>query len=214
MTYLIVQISLCLLIAFLLGMLLGYLLCKICCGGKGKANNAATNDDMTAKTSSFVSSYVDDVDDTATISLDTNVDLDSDGYDIQTLEGIGPQTGDLLRGYGISTVGGLLRKLHTPASREQAAKDLNILVKPIHDWASMSDLLRVEGIDHQCAELAYMTGISTVLQLANSNAAELVAEMEVVNKAGKQTIAPTVPTIDEVNDWVTNAKNMSPVVTV
>ncbi len=210
MAYLITQILLCLLISFLLGLLLGYLLCKMCCGGKSKKEKK----DVANTATSFSSPYVDDAEDAATINLDTNVNLDADGYDIETLEGVGPQTGGLFREYGISTVGDLLRKLHTPSSRELAAKDLNILVKPIHDWASMSDLLRVEGIDHQYAELAYTTGISTISQLAKANADDLVAEMETVNNAGKETIAPTVPTVDEVNDWISNAKNMSPVVTI
>lgn len=218
MTYLITQILLCLLIAFLLGLLLGYLLCKMCGCNKSKKccpkDGAEKGANKKEGATNFSSPYVDDVDDMAMINLDTNVDLDGEGYDIETLEGIGPQTGDLFREYGVSTVGDFLRKLHTPVSRENAAKDLNILVKPIHDWASMSDLLRVEGIDHQYAELAYTSGIFTISQLAKANAEELLAEMETVNSAGKQTIAPTLPTLDEVNEWISHAKNMSPVVTV
>lgn len=220
MTYLITQILLCLIIAFLLGLLLGYLLCKICsCKGcktcKHKQGEVDAKDDVRnlSTPKSFVSKY-DEAEDTATINLDTDVDLDADIYDIETLEGIGPQTGNLLRGYGVATVGDYLRKLHSPRAREQAAKDLNILVKPLHDWASMSDLLRVEGIDHQYAELVHATGISTVVDLAHSNAEELTGEMETVNNAGKQLIAPTVPNADEVRDWIARARGMSPVVTV
>ena len=211
MTYLIAQILLCLLIAFLLGVVLGYLLCKMCRCGKAKSCDADNNEDTMS--AALASAYVED-DDTATIDLDTNVDLDGEGYDIETLEGIGPQTGELFRGYGVSTVGDYLRKLHTPSSREQAAKDLDILVKPLHDWASMSDLLRVEGIDHQNAELIYAAGVSTVGQLANSNASELVDEMSAVNSAGKQSIAPTVPATDDVSDWIARARGMSPVISI
>lgn len=210
MIYLITQILLCLLIAFLLGMLLGYLLCKICSCGKAKCKADVETD---ASAAALASAFIEE-DDTAMINLDTNVDLDAEGYDIETLEGIGPQTGELFRGYGVATVGDFLRKLHTPSSREQAAKDLNILAKPIHDWASMSDLLRVEGIDHQYAELAFTSGIMTVSQLAHSNMDELVAEMTTVNEAGKQAIAPSVPSADEVNEWISRARGMSPVVSI
>lgn len=217
MAYLITQILLCLLIAFLLGMLLGYLLCKMC--GCAKQSSVATDDvdsdlEEDVDPAEYGAAYIDDLEETTTIDLDTNVDLDSDAYHIETLEGIGPQTGELLRGYGVATIGDFLRKLHTPASREDAAKELNILVKPLHDWASMADLLRVEGITHQYAELAYMVGITTVSQLANSNADELVVEMEAVNNAGKQLIAPNVPSADEVLDWIARARGMSPVVSV
>lgn len=222
MTYLITQILLCLLIAFLLGLLLGYLFGKM---GSRKTNcdKPHHEDDMAVPAASlasagdvqgFVSGYDDEDDGTATMALDTNVDLDGEAYLIETLEGIGPQTGNLFRGYGIASVGDFLRKLHKPSVREQAARDLNILVKPVHDWASMADLLRVEGIDHQYAELAYATGVATVGQLASCNADELVAEMDAVNNAGKQTIAPTVPDAGEVQDWIARARGMSPVITV
>ena len=224
MTYLITQMFICLLIAFLLGLLIGWLLCKICNCRKGKhCDTGATCDApqsamaataAPAAAAASVASAYDDEDDSVMIGLDTNVDLDADGYAIETLEGIGPQTGNLFRGYGVSSVGDYLRKLHTAPAREQAAKDLNILVKPLHDWASMSDLLRVEGIDHQYAELTYAAGIQTVNDLANSDASQLAGEMDRVNNAGKQHIAPTVPSADEVASWVALAKNMSPVVSV
>ncbi len=225
MTYLIIQMFICLLIAFLLGLLIGWLLCKIFCCRKDKhCDTGATCDAPqsamsstaapAAAAASMASSSYDDEDDTVMIGLDTNVDLDADGYAIETLEGIGPQTGNLFRGYGVSSVGDYLRKLHAAPAREQAAKDLNILVKPLHDWASMSDLLRVEGIDHQYAELTYAAGIQTVNDLANSDASQLVNEMDRVNNSGKQHIAPTVPSADDVAGWIALAKNMSPVVSV
>jgi predicted flap endonuclease-1-like 5' DNA nuclease len=239
MTYLISQIFLSLVVAFILGVLFGFLLSRIFGGkkqvvyqtdennydeenhdGYGQAtattSSAATAAvaSSTASAQDFVSSYDDDAEDMATINLDTDVNLDADEYLIETLEGIGPQTGNLFREYGIHTVGDFLRKLHRPASREQAAKDLNILAKPLHDWASMADLLRVEGLDHQMAELAHASGITTVGELASANAVELAAEMDTVNNAGKQLIAPTVPSAEELQSWIDKAKTMSPVITV
>ena len=157
---------------------------------------------------------VDTVEASEVINLDTSIDLDSDGYAIETLEGIGPKTGQMFRDYGIATVGDYLRKLYSHEAREQAAKDLEIRVKPVHEWASMSDLLRVQGIDHQYAELAFASGIQTVGQLASSNASDLADKMEATNKAGKQLIAPQAPSSDEVTHWVDVAKNMSIVVRV
>lgn len=202
MTYLLTQMFICLLIAFLLGLFLGWLLCKICKGCKSKSC------DMPA--AAIVPAVVDaDITD-----LDTNVNLDGDGYTVETLEGVGPKTGDMFRGYGIATVGDYLRKLHSLKRREKAADDLGILVKPLHEWASMSDLLRVDGIDHQYSELTYRAGIETVADLAGSEGSSLAAKMETVNNAGKQLIAPTVPTVGEVNDWIARARGMKAVVSV
>jgi len=215
MTYLIMQMLFCLFIAFLLGLLIGWLLCKLFCGGKKKSCcDGAADVAVPAMGAAAVAPVMDIMEDDGEIDLDTAVDLDAEGYGIQTLEGIGPQTGDLFRGYGVASVGDYLRKLYTPELREKAAKDLDILVKPLHGWASMSDLLRVEGIDHQYAELTSAAGIETVQDLAASDADELAARMDSVNNAGKQLIAPTSPSASEVAGWIAKAKTMSPVVTM
>jgi hypothetical protein len=218
MTYLITEIAIHLLIAFLIGLFLGWLFAKIC--GAGKCKKSGCNNDKAeinsdaASVSALVSNAFEEDDDTATISLDTNVDLDADAYGIETLQGIGPQTGDLFRSYGVNSVGDYLRKLHAAPAREQAAKSLDILVQPLHNWASMSDLLRVDGIDHQHAELAFSADVLTVGDLARSDAAALVAKMDQVNNEGKQLISPTVPDVAEVQSWIGKAKNMSPVVSI
>jgi len=185
MSYLIMQMLICLLIAFILGLILGWLLCKLFgCGRKS----------CDTKVSPVVPAVVD---------LDTSVNLDGDGYAIETLEGIGPQTGDSFRGYGVATVGDYLRKLNQPQAREEAAEALGMSrVKMLHDWASMADLLRVDGVDHQYSELAWAAGVHTVGDLANADASALVAQMETVNNAGKQLIAPTVPSVSERNNNV------------
>ncbi len=211
MTYLITEIAIHLLIAFLIGLFFGWLFAKMCGAGKCKRNH---EDSDPTSVSALVSNAFEDEDDTATISLDTTVDLDADAYGIETLQGIGPQTGDLFRGYGVNSVGDYLRKLHAPHAREQAAKSLDILVQPLHNWASMSDLLRVEGIDHQHAELAFSVDVLTVADLAHSDAAALVAKMDQVNNEGKQLIAPTVPDVAQVQSWIGRAKTMSPVVSI
>lgn len=180
------------------------------------AANIATNT-ASAATSSVAAAPISSTDKDKTpnlTTLDSAVDLDSDSYTIETLEGIGPKTGKMFREYGITTIGDYLRKLHSHEAREQAAKDLEIRVKPLHGWASMSDLLRIQGMDHQYAELAFASGIKTVGELAASNANELKNTMETTNKAGKQLIAPKVPSSDEVTNWVDVAKHMQAVVSV
>lgn len=220
MTYLIVQILTGLFIAFILGLILGMLLHKIIGGCKCK-KQCCNEDDTTPKnkveknlsSSVGIVQPLEDGDDVV-ISLDTDIDLDGDAYGIETLEGVGPQTGDLFRGYGVASVGDYLRKLHNVAQRKQAALDLNILIKPLNDWASMCDLLRVEGIDHQFAELMLAAGVETVGHLANSDASTLMSRMEEVNSAGKQLIAPELPTHDQVADWVARAQGMAQVISV
>lgn len=200
MTYLMTQMLICLLIAFLLGLFLGWLLCKIFCKCSKEEQVEAV-----LPVSDVMAPMQD---------IDSSVDLDGDGYAVETLEGIGPQTGKLFRGYNVPTVGAYLRNLHSAGLREKAATDLGIKIEPIHEWASMSDLLRVAGIDHQYSELTYRAGVKTVGELASSQSDALASKMEQVNNAGTQLIAPTVPSVDEVASWIAKAKHMKAVVTL
>jgi exopolysaccharide biosynthesis protein len=226
MTYLIMHMWFCLIIAFLLGAVLGYLLCKIFCKNKVNIRTVETVDallddeafddipDMPPGLTANIAAY--DPQDLVFIEeLDTDINLDNEkDYGIQTLEGIGPRTGDLFRSIGVSTVGDYIRRLHSPALRRKAAEDLGIKIDPLHEWASMSDLLRIEGIDHQFSELMHASGILTVADLANSGANLLVTKMESVNNAGPQLISPSVPTADQLKSWIKRAKTMTAAVSV
>lgn len=230
MTYLIMQMWAHLLVAFFVGMFLGYLLCKMLSRSRGVPHYNYSPDvddlgefddipDMPAGLTPVVAakpSYTDFPPESFEhiVELDTDVDLDSKSYGIQTLEGIGPRTGDLFRSIGVATVGDYLRKLHSPGLRVKAAEELSIKIEPLHEWASMSDLLRIAGVDHQFSELMHASGIQTVSDLAHSTGELLVAKMEAVNNAGPQLISPQVPDIGQVNEWIARAKTMAPAVSV
>ena len=214
MTYLMTEMAVHLLVALLIGLILGFLLGKIMNGGKSADKPAKEKKSKKEKPNKTAPAQVAEDDDTAIIDLDTPLNLDGSDYGIETLQGVGPQTGDLLRGYGIKTVGDYLRKMHSPSLREEAAKSLDILVQPLHNWASMADLLRIEGVDQQYAELLFSGDILTVGDLSHCDPDELTPRLEEVNSEGKQLIAPNAPDINQVNDWIARAGAMSPVVTI
>jgi len=211
MIYLISHITFSLFIAFLLGLWMGYLLFK------KKEASSALEDVLPLEGNITVQEATDPNIENAPLAAEdymSDVDLDGNDYAIETLEGIGPKTGSMFRDFGIATIGDYLRRLHEPGAREKASEELNILIKPLNNWASMADLLRVGGMNHQFAELAYATGVLTVGELASSNAASLAAKMERTNKAGRQNIAPEAPNADMVADWIERAKSLPPLVIV
>ena len=214
MLYLITQMWVCLLAAFLLGLIVSWLCCRKCkkteCHEKKTLNNDNASVAGVAPLANNTSAAAEHV---AVTNLDTLVDLDGADFEIETLEGIGPKTGQLFRGVGIATVGDLLRKAHSQSLRDDLANQLEIKVEPLNDWAGMSDLLRIKGMDHQASELAYATGVYTVETLANWDAGNFVDAMNAKNNAGPQLIAPTVAGLEQVTDWIAQAKNMSSVVT-
>lgn len=136
------------------------------------------------------------------------VNLSMKGYEIETLEGVGPKTGVSLRGVGIETIADFLVRAHSPAQRAEIASDVAVRPKMVDSWASMSDLLRINGVDHQAAELMHKSGINSVTDLSTQNATTFIAQMEATNNAGKRSIAPEVPSNSLVTDWISQSSSM------
>lgn len=226
MFYLILQMLFCLIIAFLLGCLVGFFFCKVFCKTNKKTKVIKNNDanQILSDTETDLNDY-DDIDDTMfdvpdPDSVDGFEDIDADQplddakFTIDRLEGIGPRTAALFAKKDVRTIGDYLRKLNTPNAREDMAKDLDIKVQPIHDWASMADLMRIDGVDHQYAELLYVSGIQTIRQLADSDATILTNALAQTNLDGKQRISPEDPSLDMVEHWVSRARDKKDVVRV
>lgn len=140
--------------------------------------------------------------------------LSTEGYEIETLEGVGPKTGTSLREIGIATISDFLQHGAAPAERSKIASSIAVRPKMVDSWASMSDLLRIKGLDHQAAELIHKSGINTVTDLSQQNVATFSAKMEAVNTAGKRSIAPEVPSSSLMTDWISQASGMKSVIEV
>lgn len=213
MTYLMIQMLLCLLLAFLLGLFIGCWFCKGCRKSNDsveeytRANIAPAEKKVSAPVSSIAAASTDTV-----IDLDSAVALSSDGYTIETLEGIGPKIGSQMRSIGIPTIEEFLRRAYLPEQRSEIADEISLRQKMVDNWACMSDLLRVEGIDHQSAELIFKSGVKLVSDLAEQDAGRFVKKMHEVNTAGAHLIAPTVPETQDVEHWIRRAENMKSVV--
>ena len=133
------------------------------------------------------------------------------GTKIIDIEGIGPAYEAKLKAAGISTVEELLEKGKTPKGRQELETSTGIDGKRLLDWVGMADLFRIKGVAAQFAELLKAAGVDTVKELRTRNAANLHAKMVEVNEEKKLTRA--VPRLDQVTDFVEQAKQMEPVIT-
>lgn len=133
------------------------------------------------------------------------------GKKITEIEGIGPAFAEKLTAAGITTVESLLETGASKAGRKKLAGDTGIDEAKILTWVNMADLFRVKGIGSQFAELLKAAGVDTVKELRNRNAENLHAKLAEVQEEKKITRA--VPALSQVEDYVTQAKALDPVVT-
>lgn len=127
-------------------------------------------------------------------------------YKIEDVEGIGPAYGEKLRGAGINDTDALLAACKTPADRKALAEKADLTEKQVLKWGNMVDLYRISGVGSEYAELLEASGVDTVPELAQRNAANLAAKMVEVNEEKKLT--RKVPTEADCEKWVAQAKEL------
>ena len=130
---------------------------------------------------------------------------------IEAIEGIGPAYGAKLREAGCGSTAKLLEAGATRSGRDKLAKATGISGSIILRCVNMADLFRINGVASQFAELLEASGVDTVKELKNRNAANLCAKMKEVNASKRLTRA--TPSESMVAGWVEQAKSLPPVVT-
>lgn len=130
---------------------------------------------------------------------------------IESIEGIGPKTGEALRQAGIRTVERLLETGCSKKGRRELAAITGISDKVLLRCVNMADLFRINGVASQYAELLEAAGVDTVKELRNRNADNLAAKMAEVNAAKK--LVRVTPSANTVGKWVAQAKVLPPKIT-
>lgn len=127
-------------------------------------------------------------------------------YKIEEIEGVGPKFAVRLSAAGVNTTGELLARCGTPAGRKELAAAAEIRPDLVLKWSNMADLLRIDGMSGQSAELLKKSGVDTVKELAQRNAANLHAKITEVNSGRK--VALEVPSAEQVAAFVAIAKTL------
>lgn len=125
---------------------------------------------------------------------------------LTTIEGIGETYANAMSSAGIETLDALLKAGRTKKGRQSLAEQTDISEKHILKWMNKADLTRIKGVSTQYADLLEYAGVDTVPELARRNATNLQAKMAEVNTE-KQRVK-RVPSLSEVEKWVTQAKDL------
>ena len=106
---------------------------------------------------------------------------------LMSIQGIAKATEAKLKTAGVSSVDELLEKGGTPKGRAEIAEKSGVGETQILKFVNCADLFRIKGIAGQTAELLEASGVNTVAELGQRNAANLTAKLKEVNDAKKLT---------------------------
>lgn len=132
-------------------------------------------------------------------------------YKIDEIEGIGPTYATKLNEAGIRTTDDFLKLCCEAKGRAEAAAKTGISEKLILTWANMADLMRVNGVGRQYAEVLHAAGVDTIKELRTRNAGNLATAMKEAND--EKNLANACPSESVVQDWIDKAKEMDPLIT-
>jgi len=129
---------------------------------------------------------------------------------IMDIEGIGPAYAAKLQSAGISSTDELLDAGATAKGRDELAEKTGIAATQLLTWINHCDLLRIDGVGEQYADLLEAAGVDTVRELAQRNATNLAAKLEEANAAAKRV--DRTPSESQVQGWIDHAKTLPRIV--
>jgi large subunit ribosomal protein L20 len=128
--------------------------------------------------------------------------------DIEDIEGIGPKFASMLAKADVKSISELLQAGRTAAGRETIAEKSGLKLDNVYSWVKAADLLRLDGVTPDWAELMIVAGVDSVKELAQRNAGNLLAAMTSANTAGPKSISPNLPSEQELSGFIGQAKSM------
>jgi predicted flap endonuclease-1-like 5' DNA nuclease len=129
-------------------------------------------------------------------------------YKVEKIEGVGPKYAAKLDKVGIRNTKQLLDKASTRKGRKDLAETSGIDETLILKWANMSDLMRIKGVGEEFSELLEIAGVDTIKELAKRRADNLHKAMIEAN--GKRKLVRQLPGLAQVENWVSQAKSIEP----
>jgi CBS domain-containing protein len=103
--------------------------------------------------------------------------LDAD-YILSEVKGIKGQFDKRLRRVGLFTTKDLLKRCRNPTARAAYSKETGIDAYLLFKWTKMADIMRIEGVGQQLAELLVLTGIDSVKILAASKPEDIIESLQ------------------------------------
>jgi predicted flap endonuclease-1-like 5' DNA nuclease len=122
------------------------------------------------------------------------------------IRGITAESVDFLKGRGITHSDHLLEAARNPEDRRNLADAMRVPPAHVLELANRADLARIKGIGLVFSDLLENAGVDTVKELAHRVPENLHAKLVQINT--EQKLAGRMPRLEEVQDWVNQAKEL------
>ncbi len=130
---------------------------------------------------------------------------------LEDVEGIGPTYAGRLRESGITTTDDLLLRAGTRSGRGMLAASSGIAERLLLEWVNHCDLMRIDGVGSEYADLLEAAGVDSCAELATRKAANLHAALTAAN--AQKELVRRLPSVEMVERWIGAAGNADRVVT-
>jgi len=132
-------------------------------------------------------------------------------YAIDKIEGVGAKYAETLRKNGITRTHHLLERGASRKGRKDVAKLTGLKEEQILKWANMCDLMRIKGVGEEYSELLEAAGVDTIKELRTRKPVNLHKAMVEANE--KKKLVRQLPSPQQVERWIKQAKDLDPVMT-
>ena len=131
---------------------------------------------------------------------------------IEDVEGIGPVFAEKLKAAGVATTDDLLDRGGSKAGRASLASASGLTETQLLEWVNHADLMRINGVASEYADLLEAAGVDSCAELAQRNAANLAQTFQELDAARPDWIR-RIPGEDTVAGWIAQAASLDRAVT-
>lgn len=132
---------------------------------------------------------------------------------IGDLSVIDPKLATKLRKAGIRTTDAFLRRTASRRDRNELAQETGIDSSNLLVWAHRCELMKIEGIGPEYAELLAAVGTENLRELKRRTSRTLTARMADYN-LNKKRLVRRMPSESMVEQWIGSAKSLEPSIKV
>jgi predicted flap endonuclease-1-like 5' DNA nuclease len=130
---------------------------------------------------------------------------------IEDVEGIGPAFTGKLTEAGVTTTDDLLDRGATAAGRDKLSEATGISERLLLEWVNHADLMRIDGVGSEFADLLEAAGVDSCAELARRNAANLATTFQELDAARPNTVR-RVPSEATIQGWIDQADKLAKIV--